>query len=286
MLTKRTSPGSEMRRQKWAGRMRVRLLSAVVILGITAATAAAASAQGTTMRWNVDGEQRVALVFPPAPGAAAVKHPLVFAFHGHGGNMRGFAQLAQVQALWKEAVVVYPQGVKRPSTIDPLGDRTGWQVEANQANVGDKDLHFFDAMLATMRQKYLVDDARVYAAGFSNGAAFSLLLWAQRGQSIAAVGDCAGRLAPSEQLTLPRAVVVIAGEADTTNPFTAQLSTIETARAADHADGGGQPCGQYCTFYPSTTQTPVKTFIHPGGHTYPPWASAEIVKFFKAHQQP
>jgi len=266
--------------------MRVRLMIAIGILAIALGTVPAASAQGITMRWTVDGENRAALVFAPAPTIGHVKSPLVFAFHGHGGNMNGIAQRMNIHTLWREAIVVYPQGVNRPSAVDPQGNRSGWQVEANQANIGDKDLNFFDAMLTTMRQKYLVDDTRVYAAGFSNGAAFSLLLWAERGQSLAAVGECAGRLAPSEQLTLPRALVAIAGLADPINPFRAQKQTIETARQADNATGPGQPCGQYCTLYPSTTQTPVKTFIHPGGHVYPSWASAEIVKFFIAHPQP
>lgn len=266
--------------------MRVRLLIVIGVLGFAVATAVTASAQGITMRWRVDGEHRAALVFPPAPKIAPLKHPLVFAFHGHGGNMQGIAQLMHIHTLWKEAIVVYPQGVNRPSPVDPLGNRPGWQVEANQANIGNKDLDFFDAMLATMRQKYLVDDTRIYAAGFSNGAAFSFLLWAERGQTLAAIGECAGRLAESEQLTLPRALVAIAGQADTTIPFIGQQQTIEIARQADNATSAGQPCGQYCTLYPSTTQTPVKTFIHPDGHVYPSWASAHIVKFFKANQQP
>ena len=264
--------------------MRVRLMIIIGVLGFAVATAVTASAQGTTMKWAVDGEKREALVFPPQ--TAGVKHPLVFAFHGHGGNMQSFAQKAHIQTLWKEAIVVYPQGVKRPSANDPQGDRTGWQVEANQPNIGNKDLHFFDAMLATMQQTYQVDDRRVYAAGFSNGAGFSFLLWAERGNALAAIGECAGRLAPSVHLTLPRALIAIASKADKTNPFRAQFRAIETAREADNATGSGQPCGQDCTIYPSTTQTPVKTFMHPDGHIYPPWASKEIVKFFKAHQQP
>jgi polyhydroxybutyrate depolymerase len=257
---------------------------AMGVLGFMAATAVTASAQGTTVKWTVDGEKREALVFPPK--VAGVRHPLVFAFHGYGGNMQNFAQKAHLQTLWKEAIVVYPQGVKRPSAIDPQGNSPGWQVEANQANIGNKDLHFFDAMLATMRQTYQVDDARIYATGFSNGASFSFLLWARRGQKLAAIGECAGRLAPSEQLTLPRALVAIAGEEDTLNTIAAHKQTIEIARQADNANAAGQPCGQHCTRYPSTTQTPVKTFVHPDGHKYPPWASKEIVKFFKAHQQP
>jgi hypothetical protein len=30
----------------------------------------------------------------------------------------------------------------------------------------------------------------------------------------------------------------------------------------------------------------VKTFFHPGAHVYPPWAPAEIVKFFQNHKRP
>ena len=184
--------------------MRVRLMIAIGILGFALATSVTVSAQGITMRWTVDGENRAALVFLPAPPLGHVKRPLVFAFHGHGGNMNSIAQRMNIHTLWKEAIVVYPQGVNRPSAIDPQGNRSGWQVKANQANIGNKDLNFFDAMLTTIRQKYLVDDSRVYAAGFSNGAAFSLLLWAERGQTLAAIAACAGRLAPSEQLNLPR----------------------------------------------------------------------------------
>jgi polyhydroxybutyrate depolymerase len=264
--------------------MRVRLMIVVGVLVFAVATAVTASAQGTTMNWTVDGEKREALVFPSA--IAGVKHPLVFVFHGHGGNMQSFAQKAHLQTLWKEAIVVYPQGLKRPSPVDPQGNRSGWQVEANQVNVGNKDLHFFDEMLKTLRQKYQIDDTRVYAAGFSNGASFSFLLWAERAKAVAAIGECAGRLASSVQLTSPRALIAIAGEADQTNPFSSQQQTIHTALQADNATGAGQPCGQYCTRYLSTTQTPVKTFIHPGAHVYPSWASKEIVEFFKAHQQP
>ena len=59
------------------------------LLMILAASAPAALAQ-TTMTWTVDGVQREALVFAPAPVLAtnAQPVPLVFAFHGHGGTMK------------------------------------------------------------------------------------------------------------------------------------------------------------------------------------------------------
>ncbi len=190
--------------------------------------------------------------------------------------------------------VVYPQGLKSPSPIDPQGNKFGFEVEANQAApVGNRDLEFFDAMLATLHQKYSVDDARIYSTGFSNGAIFSYLLWAERSNVIAAIGEVAGRLWDSEHLTQPRAVLAIAGKKDIVDQFALQLQTIEKARQADNATGPAQQCTvpnganqTHCKHYPSTTHTPVKTLIHPGGHVYPNWASQAIVEFLKAHQHP
>jgi len=257
----------------------------VAVLASTSVTAVTAAAQGTTMTWTIEGETREALVFAPAPERRGDKHPLVFAFHGHGGNMQGTSQLMHIHTLWPKAIVVYPQGVNRPSPVDPNGTKPGWQVEANQANINNADLKFFDAMVARMHGEYSIDDARIYVTGFSNGAIFSYLLWAERGKLLAAIGDCAGRLWQGEHLTQPRPVLVIAGRADTTDPFALQEKSIKIARRIDNASNRGQVCGQYCTFYPSTTHTPVKTFIHPGAHVYPAWAPGEIVTFFKAHKR-
>ena len=253
-------------------------------LALLASTPASSSAQGTVMNWTINGVKREALVFAPKPVAAtnAVRRPLVFAFHGHGGNMQGTSQQMHIQTIWPEAIVVYPQGLASKSMVDPNGTRSGWQNEAG--DYGDRDLKLFDAMLATMLQTYSADDHRIYSTGFSNGGTFSYLLWAERGKTIAAVGECAGRFFDSVHPTETRPVLAIAGELDTTDPFALQQQSIATARQVDNANGAGQPCGQNCTFYASTSQTPVKTFIHPGAHVYPPWAPGEIVKFFKNHK--
>jgi polyhydroxybutyrate depolymerase len=247
-----------------------------------------ARGQGNLKTWTVDGNQRQAIVFAPPPTTnSGVRHPLVFAFHGHGGNMSDTAQQMHLQTVWLEAIVVYPQGLKSPGQpIDPDGHKPGWQYEANQSDghVGNRDLDFFDKMVATMKQTYEVDEKRIYATGFSSGATFSYLLWAERGKTIAAIGEVAGRLWDSEQLTEPRAALAIAGREDHTDDFPFQVQSIKKARDVDSANGPAQPCGpNNCRFFASTTQTPVKTFIHPGAHVYPPWAPAQIVEFFKAH---
>jgi polyhydroxybutyrate depolymerase len=258
----------------------------LLVLAALIAGATGVLAQGVTMNWTVDGVARTALVFAPsqAVGAAAHKLPVIFAFHGHGGTSQTAAVGMHLQTVWPEAIIVYPQGLKTPSRIDPSGDQYGWQVQRGQAGLHDRDLKFFDAMLASLRQQFPVDDSRIYSTGFSNGAIFSYLLWAERGKVLAAVAVCAGHLASAEHLTVPRPVVVINGENDPLVSLAMVRQDIELDRQINGATAAGQPCGPMCTLYPSSTQTPVVTRIHPGGHFYPPWASPAIVEFFKLHQ--
>lgn len=253
---------------------------------------------------TVDGEHREALVYAPTFSIKGDKMPLVFAFHGHGGSMAEAEQKMHVQRAWPQAIVIYPQGLDRGrphesecGNIDPVGNFSGWQVEANQpAGVGNKDLEFFDAMVETIRQKYNVDDDRVYSTGFSNGALFSYLLWAERGNTLAAIAEVSGRLWKTDELKERRPLLAIAGRTDTTDPTACQLASIEKAKEFDNANGTGDQCpaptvvdpkaaNPQCTLFPSSTQTPVKTLIHDGAHWYPSWAPEEIVKFFKNHKR-
>jgi polyhydroxybutyrate depolymerase len=244
-----------------------------------------AQQRGTIMRWTIDGVQRDALVFAPRATRGAARHPLVIGFHGHGGRMLRTSTRMHIQTLWPQAIVVYPQGLNTPTRLDPAGTRPGWQGRAGE--LGDRDLRFFDAIVATMKQTYPVDKRRIYAIGFSNGAVFSFLLWADRAKVVAAIGEVAGRLHPSASLTSPRALLAVAGRADPVAPFAVQRQTIRRARLTNGAFGAGSPCGRYCTFYRSTSgPVPVETFIHPGGHVYPTWASAEIVAFLKSRKRP
>jgi polyhydroxybutyrate depolymerase len=247
--------------------------------------------KGITMNWNVAGWSRHALLFPPASLATPQRHPLIFAWHAHGGTMQRAAQDMGFQTLWPEAIVVYPQGLKTVTHGDKEGNGYGWQKELGDD--GNRDLKFFDAMLVELRQKYAVDEERIYTTGFSNGTGFSYLLWAERGEKLAAIGAVSGVLSKSEQdkPIPPRALISIAGK-NGLNPD-AVKDTIKRASEIDDAGPkelcdipSGAPTTTKCHLYPSTKHTPVKQITHPDGHQYFSWEPPEIVKFFQNHKKP
>ncbi len=253
------------------------------------------AAEPLTMKWSVDGVERQALVFPPAaeaveagtpsPARMSPRVPLVFAFHGHGNSMQEAARTMDLQSLWPQALVVYPQGLHTPAArVDPFGFRAGFQLEAGSQ--GDRDVKFLDAMLATLRARYAVDDRRIYSTGFSNGGFFSYILWAERPGVFAAFASCSGRIGDGVRLAVPKPILQVTGRRDHIVPTEAQLATIATVRALDGATGDGTACGVGCTSYPSTLGAPVVTILHAGGHLYPSGTSAEIVKFFQANALP
>jgi len=99
-------------------------------------------------QWTVDGVVREALVYT-LPQAHTNPSPVVFAFHGHGGSMLNAARTFGFHTRWPEAVVVYMQGLNTPGRLtDPEGKKPGWQSAVGDQ--GDRDLKFFDAVLASL----------------------------------------------------------------------------------------------------------------------------------------
>ncbi len=229
--------------------------------------------------WTVEGVEREALVAAPSKKGDG-KPPLVFGFHGHGGSMRNAARQYRIHELWPEAVVVYPQGLNTPGRLtDPEGKKAGWQHGAGEQ--GDRDLKFFDAMLATMKEKPGVDEARLYATGHSNGGAFTYLLWASRPGVFAAVAPSAavgGRMLREAE---PCPLLHLAGQKDPLVKFDWQMQGLVQAKARNGCEETGKEWAPGCTVYASSKQAPVVTFIHPGDHAYPKEGPELVVKFFR-----
>ena len=245
----------------------VSLAGALLVL-----SARAASAEFVT--WKVEGDTRQAIVYARSAPPAGGRVPLILSFHGRGDDMQNF-QFTGLHTAWPGAIVVYFQG------LETRGGLAGWQVERGENN--DRDLKLVDAALASLRMKYNIDEDRIYATGFSNGAMFTYLLWAERPGVFAAYAPVAGRLRPSVQPTEPRPLFHVAGEHDPQVTFPDQKAAIATAIAVNGVRDKATPCGDGCTMYGSGTPAPVMTWIHHGGHDYPRGTSERIASFFRDH---
>jgi len=240
--------------------------------------------------WTIDGSKRTALIYRPtkAPAVdsadAAKGAPVVFGFHGHGGNPRQAARSFHLHEEWPEAVVVYIQGVPTPGRLtDPDGKLPGWQHDPGDHE--DRDLKFFDAVLATLKKEYQVDELRIYATGHSNGGGFTYLLWATRGDVFAALAPSAAVGARQLKDLKPKPVLHVAGENDELVKFQWQKLMLERVRKLNGCDEGKE-WEKSCTWYTSKTGTPVVAYIHAGTHKFPTEAPPIIVKFFKEHAKP
>lgn len=241
------------------------------------------AAEPTPTKWTVDGIEREALVYLPSTTSKS-KPPVILAFHGHGGNMHSAARGMAMQNYWPEAIVVYPQGLPTQGVIlDREGKKPGWQREAGQEH--DRDLKFVDAILVSLREKYAIDENRVYATGFSNGGLFTYLLLSQRPNVFAAFAPGGAVLLPQVPLTQARPILHYGGQRDQLARFEKQQATIDQVRKFNGCAEQGESCGASCTLYRSNKAAAVETFIHPYGHFYPPAVTQVIVKFFKEHSR-
>lgn len=197
---------------------------AMVLAGLVAAGGAAAAAAGTAAvpeRCSVRvGElDREFWVHVPASVAKDAAVPLVFVYHGGGGDARGTMGLTRFNAVADREgfIAVYPQGIGR-------GWNDGRETDATPAN-RDKvdDLSFFDAMLERISAERRIDPRRVFVTGISNGGIFSHFVAAQRSAKIAAiapvVGGVAESFAPRFAPSHPVSVLVIQGTDDPLVPY-------------------------------------------------------------------
>jgi polyhydroxybutyrate depolymerase len=254
--------------------MNIRLTHVGLVGALLILCAHAASAE--VMTWKVEGDTREAIVFAPAAFPAAGRAPLVLSFHGRGDDIQNF-QHTDLHLAWPDAIVVYFQGL---TTRDRPA---GWQVERGENN--DRDLKLVDVALASLRKKFNIDDDRIYVTGFSNGAMFTYLLWAERPDVFAAYAPVAGRLRPSVQPKQPRPLFHVAGERDPQVTFPDQKAAIVIAIGVNGVRDKVTRCGDGCTLYGSGTPAPVMTWIHQGGHVYPRDTARRIASFFRDHSR-
>jgi polyhydroxybutyrate depolymerase len=261
----------------------MKLLSKLVFLLIMASFSAIAqeSVLPAQLRmWPVGDQQREALLYIPESATEKLT-PVIFVFHGHGGNMEEMFRSHRFDKLWPEAIIVVAQGLKTPGKlVDMAGRLSGWLQQPGE--LGDRDIHFFDIMLQSLKAEYKIDSKRIFATGHSNGGSFTYLLWAMRGDALTAIAPSAGLAAGYDDLLKPKPVLHIMGSADKLVKLKWQQSQINKLLFLNKCDRIGKPYASSATLFPSATGNPVVVYQFPGRHIYPPGAEAIAIEFFQS----
>jgi polyhydroxybutyrate depolymerase len=236
--------------------------------------------------WTIQGSQRTALLRVPKPTPGNL--PVLFCWHGHGGTAEHAARAWDLPSAWPEALLVYPQGLPTPGQLtDPEGRRTGWQSQHGAQN--DRDLEFFDTLLAALLSEFPVDQNQIYSTGHSNGGGFCYLLWSQRPDILAAIAPVAATLGRKTKPNTPLPVLHVAGREDRLVKFSWQQATFEAIRALNQCSPTPAPWGKSgpltAELFVSQKAAPLVTALHSGGHEYPAGTAKLVVRFCKENQR-
>lgn len=234
------------------------------------------SAAAETIALKVGDVERSAIVYAPPKGKAPV--PVVFVFHGFTGSARQAAFSYRMHEAWKEVVTVYPQGLD----VDLLGRTApGWQVASGLQ--GDRDLAFYDALLAKVLKDRHGDPKRVYTCGMSNGAIFSYLLVAKRGTTLAGAATVGGFAPIGFAAAAPMPLLIVHGK----NDELIRINSAERSRDAalknnKLSETTAEWAPGFVRYGVAKSKVPVVWNAHDGGHEWPTGTSEAIVKFFKS----
>ena len=241
--------------------------------------------------------ERLRLVALPDDYDGTTAHPLLLAFHGHGGSKEVAMAASELDEKGpaRGYVVVF---------ADALGDPRAW-------NLGDgdtDDFGFVNALVADLGERLCIDAERVYAAGHSNGSAFTGFLACKAPYPFAAVAMVAAFIpstCPVDEAA--PAVVAVHGTADPGVPYgggpvaggpvqiPAALTTLDTYRDTYECDptpveDEPEPGVQRRAYEGCLRGTEAVLYsVVDGGHEWPTErfaASDAILDFFDAHTRP
>lgn len=226
-------------------------------------TGATVAAQGRDIRASVvaDGRERTYLVHLPPGYDGTRAAPLVLLLHGAGGDGAGTQRLSGFDAVADAngLIAVYPDGVGRR-----------WAHLDRGATPGREridDVAFIAALLDRLAAEYVVDAARVYVAGISNGGFMTERLACDLPERFAAVGVVASAVTGNLAATCPASggrvvpvvfmhgtgdpLIPVAGGAARDGEGTTFLSTADSVAFWATRNGCGAP--------------PIVTALPPGG---------------------
>jgi len=164
-----------------------------------------------------DGINREYVLYIPNSydGTSAV--PLLFNFHGFGGNASEFMTYADMRAEAESDtfILAYPQG----SCLDGSSHWNACPTGGDNKSDAD-DFGFIELMINDISAQYNVDMERVYAVGYSNGGMMVYGLANYKSDLFAAVASVSGAMLDCTGPTShPMPVVHIHGTSDGVLPY-------------------------------------------------------------------
>ncbi len=157
-----------------------------------------------------DGLQRDMYILMPSDFSPDVSYPVVFFFHGLGGN-KGMGRSILEFILADEDII----------GISPQGYLNSWNTYAGEVPSTADDVGLTLKILKKLDEVIDIDDNRIYSMGYSNGGAFSYTL-ALETDKFAAIASLSasffeGRFITQDVSKL--SVLQLHGELDTVVPY-------------------------------------------------------------------
>lgn len=146
------------------------------------------------------GRKRKFYVHVPASYERSRPMPLVLNFHGGGASAEGHRTITKMDGASEKHgfIAVYPRGtradgneVKRYQRFWNVGEGPQGTFNSNPIISRSDDIGFVKKILDDVSDKFNIDDTRIYATGFSNGAIFSYYLACHVSDRIAAIAPVA-----------------------------------------------------------------------------------------------
>ncbi len=137
--------------------------------------------------------KRTFQVMLPATGTPTTDPmPIVFLYHGVGGDPKGILDESQFAKLLEteKFILVVPESER--DTAGKAVLKTDWYYAAPQYDLDNPDLVYFDDLLGCVGKQYKIDAARVYVTGMSGGGLISTFTALNRGKVVAAAAPFSG----------------------------------------------------------------------------------------------
>jgi len=234
----------------------------------------------TTKNYNINGVTRKVILY--APTLKSDKVPVVFVFHGHGGNANFVSRRIDVQKYYKDALVIFMEGLpgRKVPGLDPNGTINGWQIFTD--DLEGRDIQFFDEVFSEIHKDYKIDDRKIYLIGHSNGARFANVLWKMRGDKITALCSASAQGGSLILGAVPVSVWMYIGKNDRIISPKSQEESIPIVKANLGITENGKNEDDK-TYFTGKNDTELVIQQSNSGHEFPKSSLPEIITFFKRH---